>query len=202
MITPEEAVLQNTFYAITRHPKYQEGITYGKPRRGHQEGTVEQHIVELESNLETVFGSGRIFSIDFWKLRILIHVHDAFKLWATRDSSIDDHNSHASLAKAFLAEFTQDEDLLAMVQWHDENFALWKQARCKGEYDQERLKSRVLAIRDIELFLIFTILDGFTASKMSLAAEEEPEKLRWFVNQVNRFRPVPLAYRVLEVFGI
>jgi hypothetical protein len=196
----EQASLQDTLYAIIQHPKYLEGITYGKPRKGHQEGTVSKHIVELEQNLLRV--QPLVSSEEFWKLRILIHTHDSLKYCSSRDCAIDDHNSHASLAKEFLAGFIQDEDLLSMVQWHDENFALWKQARKKGEFDRERLQSRVLAIKDIELFLIFTIIDGFTASKMGLADKEKPEKLRWFVDQVNASRPVQRAYRALEAFGL
>ena len=188
--------------AVLSHPTYAKGITYGKPRRGHAEGTVSNHLKDLDANLDRVRNAIIITDDWFWKLKILIHVHDTLKLWAIRDCPIDDLNSHASLARDFLSKFTSDLDLLDMVQWHDENYALWKQMKKTGHYNEDRLRSRVLSIVDMDLFLIFTILDGYTPSKMALGNEETPEKLRWFIEEVSKHRNVPYARMVLELFGL
>ena len=200
--------LKSVYDAIVTHPKYLAGITYGKPRKGHDEGTVANHLIDLDENLKRLVG---LITLDeYWKLRILIHVHDTFKKWSKRDVPIDQHNSHASMAADFLAQQLplgeghrgENEDLIKMVQWHDENFALWKKMKRNGDYPHDRFQGRVLSIRDIELFLMFTILDGYTPAKMALADQEKPEKLRWFVDEVNRHRPVPRAYQALTVFGL
>lgn len=191
---------ESVFLNIVSHPKYARGITYGKPRRGHAEGTVANHLKDLDANLDRIRGT--IDDNWFWKLKILIHVHDTFKKWATHDCPIDDHNSHASLARDFLSKFIEDDDLLKMVQWHDENYALWKQMKKTGHYNEARLKSRVLSIVELELFLTFTVIDGYTPSKMALGTEETPEKLRWFIEEVSKHRKVPYAHMVLELFGL
>lgn len=108
---------------------------------------------------------------------MLIHVHDTFKADAKSGVPIVDPRSHASLARAFLAEFCNDADLLAMVQFHDEPFALWQQIVNKGAYNPDRLAALIDAIEDWNLFLAFLIIDGCTAGKSR-------EPLRWFFEEV------------------
>src|SRR4051812_2110090 len=99
------------FETITRSERYQRNLDWGKPRAGHSEGTVRAHIAELSSNLDQF--RSRVSETDYWRLLVLIHVHDTFK-GESSTGAIASPNSHASLAKAFLAEFCTDEDLQAM----------------------------------------------------------------------------------------
>lgn len=110
--------------AITNDPRYRQNLDWGKPRSGHPEGTVRAHIEELENNLEVL--KFRLSEWDCWKLKLLIHTHDTFKAEAKAGVAITDPRSHASLARDFLAEFCPNPDLLAMVQFHDEPYALWR----------------------------------------------------------------------------
>ena len=114
---------------------------------------------------------------DYWKLKLLIHTHDTFKANAKVGASIADSASHASLARAFLAEYCHDSDLLTMVQYHDEPFALWRQVEVKGRYSAERFAHLVNAIEDWNLFLAFTIVDGCTEGKSR-------DPLKWFLGEV------------------
>lgn len=115
-------------------------------------------------------------------MKFLIHVHDTFKAESVPDSPISSPHSHASLARAFAAEFTSDSDLLNMIQFHDENFALWKQYAAMGSYDRVRFQSLLDTIRDWDLFLLFLILDGSTRGK-------NPHKMKWFVAEVRKEIP-------------
>jgi len=90
-----------------------------------------------------------------------------------------DPRSHASLARAFAEEFTDNPDILNMVQYHDESYALYKQFSRAGSYDSQRFETLLNAIHDWDLFLIFTIIDGWTEGK-------DLEKLRWFVREVRQ----------------
>ncbi len=172
---------QNVFRRVTADPRYATGITYGKPRQGHSEGTVEAHIAELEDNLARV--KPLVSEEEYWKLRVLINVHDTFKYWAKRDSSIEDPESHASLARKFLAEFIDDEEMLNIVQYHDESFALSRQFEQKQKYNVDRLKRNVLGkIQVLDLFLIFTIIDTWTAGKM----HDAKWRLRWFYDEIRK----------------
>lgn len=82
-----------------------------------------------------------------------------------------------------------------MVQYHDEGLALYLQMQSGGKYSVKRLTERVLMIDDMELFLMFTLIDGCTPSK-------DPGKIRWFVDEVNRHIKTPRVYEALELFGI
>ena len=188
---------QEIYQKVVSDPRYHTGVTYGKPRTGRKEGTVANHLVDLEANLSKLKEVPFLLSEDdYWKLRVLVHVHDTLKLWAKRDSAIEDPKSHASLARKFLSEFTDDEDLLRIVQYHDEGYALWKQQEAKGKYNQKRFTRNVLAIRDVDLFLIFTLIDGYTPSK-------EHDRIRWFVDQVSSVRQTSLHVEAaLKEFGL
>jgi len=163
--------------------RYQKNIEYGEPRSGHPEGKVKNHIAELEENLEKLVSRAarRISNEHYWKLKFLIHVHDTFKADAIPDSRILSPDSHASLAKNFASEFTDDEDLLNMIQLHDLNYSLWKQFKATGSYDVERFENLVGIIRDWDLFLMFLIIDGSTPGK-------DRTKLIWFIREVMKYK--------------
>jgi len=151
------------FDSVVADPRYLANLDWGEPRDGHAEGTVRAHIAEIEKNLEAM--KPRLSETDYWKLKLLVHTHDSFKAEAKRGVPIEHPQSHASLARAFLVEFCDDEDLLAMVQFHDEPFALWRQWETKGLFNQDRLAGLMAKIRDWNLFLVFNIIDGCTEGK-------------------------------------
>ena len=172
-------VIKDIVSRVIADPRYLKNIEYGQPRPGHPEGKVKYHIAELEANLEKL--APRISEMQYWKLKFLIHVHDTFKVDAVPDSRIESPNSHASLARAFASEFTDDADLLAMIQFHDLNFALWKQFAARGSYDLERFSRLLDTIMDWDLFLLFLIIDGSTRGK-------DPDKVRWFLGEVRQHK--------------
>ena len=165
------AILQQ----IIDDPRYQKNLDWGTARPGHPEGTLRAHIAELEHNLARL--TPRLSSDDVLKLRLLIHSHDSFKPDADPAAAIQHPDSHASLARKFLAEFCADPDLLAMVQNHDESFALWRQAQTKGSCNQQRWATLLQAIGDWDLFLAFLIIDGCTKGKSRAP-------LKWFFEEL------------------
>ncbi len=166
---------EEVFRKITRDPNYLRNLDWGEPRPGHPEGTVKAHIEELERNLMSL--SRDTSSEEFWKLRILIHVHDSFKAEANPKAAITETDSHASLARDFLRTYCDHEDLLNMVQFHDEPYALWRQAKHKGDCNKERLSRLLSNIKDWTLFLRFNVVDGVTTGKSS-------EPLEWTIGRI------------------
>ncbi|QDU59671.1 hypothetical protein Pan216_05030 [Planctomycetes bacterium Pan216] len=154
--------------------RYQENLDWGEPRSGHPEGSIRQHLDELQRNLDQL--RPRVSDGHYWKLRILIHVHDSFKPDAKPGVSIEDPRSHASLARAFLAEYCVDADLLAMVQYHDEPYALWRKSGGAG-CDEKRLARLIERIDDWDLYSAFLIIDGCAEGKSR-------EPLVWFFRQI------------------
>ncbi|HEX3147336.1 MAG TPA: hypothetical protein VHR66_04590 [Gemmataceae bacterium] len=163
--------------AITADPRYVANLDWGEARPGHPEGTVRAHIAEIEPNLEVL--RPKLTEDEYWKLKILIHTHDSFKAESQPGVPITDPKSHASLARAFLATHCDNADLLTMVEYHDEPFALYRQFESKGKFNVDRFSALLTAIRDWNLFLAFNIIDGCTAGKSR-------EPLLWLFQQVAR----------------
>jgi len=166
---------QKALEAIQSDPRYQKNLDWGESRPGHPEGTVRAHIEEIERNLETL--RSLLSELEYWKLKLMMHTHDTFKSEAAQGVAITDPRSHASIAREFQANFCPDPDLLAMVQYHDEPFALWRQFEAKGKYNQDRLAALIQNIKDWNLFLAFNIVDGCTEGKSR-------EPLHWFFREV------------------
>ncbi len=155
---------------------------YDPPRSGHPEGKIKYHIAELEANLERLRPRLRDEEV-YWKLKFLIHVHDTFKAEASPESVPALHpRSHESLARAFASEFTDDCDLLDILQFHDENYTLWRQFKSAGYYDEAWFHTLLDTIQDWDLYLAFTLIDGHTKGK-------DIEKLTWFIEQVRKHKP-------------
>jgi hypothetical protein len=170
-------VYQTAFDAVVNDPRYQQNLDWGKRRRGHPEATVRAHIQELERNLHAL--EDRLSETDYWKLKLLVHTHDAFKAEAKLGVNIIDPRSHASLARKFLAQHCSDADLLAIVQYHDEPYALWRQWQEKGSPNRGRLEALFKNIKDWNLFLTFLIIDGCTDGKSR-------EPLVWFLDEAEK----------------
>lgn len=155
-------------------PLYLEGLDWGRPRVGHPEGSLRNHIEDLEANLERI--RAHLREGEYERLRLLIHVHDICKpdAWTGVDS--DHPQNHAYMARQFLARFCDDPQLLAITQLHDDGYILYTYYR--GFNDLKTRLSRVLAqVEDVELFVLFNLVDNCLPGKRS-------EPLDWFVDTV------------------
>jgi hypothetical protein len=166
---------QDILRRIQADPRYQRNLDWGKPRRGHPEGTIRQHIRELEDNLETL--REKLTDVECGKLKILIHTHDTFKADAKLGVAIRDPQSHASLARQFLTIYCDDVDMLNMVQYHDVPYSLWRTHVRFRQYNCDRLAELVTTISDWNVFLAFLIVDGCTQGKSR-------EPLVWFFDEI------------------
>ena len=68
-----------------------------------------------------------------------------------------------------------------MIQFHDVNFALWKQFAATGSYNPKRFSALLNTIVDWDLFLVFLIIDGSTQGK-------DPDKVNWFITEVRKHK--------------
>jgi hypothetical protein len=119
----------------------------------------------------------KLWDEDYWMLKLLIHTHDSFKAESVPGVAITDPRSHASLVRTFLATHCDDADLLAMIQYHDEPFALYRQVEHLGKFNQDRFDALLKSIPDWNLFLAFNIIDGCTFGKSR-------EPLHWLFREV------------------
>jgi hypothetical protein len=161
--------------ALIADPELQEGLAWGKPRRGHPEGSVGAHVADL------------LHTVDRWgeggerraELRFLALVHDAMK-YRVRDSLPKvGENHHATRARRFAERYTPDERLLGTIEQHDRPYALWRKLHRTGRVDERGLERMLERIPDRDLFVRFVELDGSTDGK-----NQEP--IEWLKTELER----------------
>jgi hypothetical protein len=108
-------------------------------------------------------------------------VHDLFKAEEQKKTPALHAKNHASLAKVYASQFTDDADILNIIQFHDENYYLWREYSQTGVYDRDRFQGILNTVKNWDLFLMFIIIDGCTEGK-------EPAKLTWFIDEVRKYK--------------
>jgi hypothetical protein len=161
--------------AITRNARLLEGLGWGKPRKGHPEGSVGAHVAALLRTIDEWGETGERRS----NLRFIAIVHDALKRevkeWLPRTGE----NHHAMRARRLAEDYVDDERVLSAIELHDRPYSLWKRMRRKGELDESAFQRMLDRVPDRELFLRFVELDGSMEGK-------DPEPIRWFREELRR----------------
>jgi hypothetical protein len=161
--------------ALLDAPELRAGLAWGVPRRGHPEGAVGAHVADLLRAIDERGFAGERRAA----LRFLALVHDSFKYrvhdWLPRTGA----NHHAARARAFAQRFTDDENLLDVIELHDRPYSLWRKMRRHGSLDEPGFERMMARIADPRLFLDFVELDGSTEGKSA-------EPTRWFREELER----------------
>ncbi len=152
-------------------PLYRENLGWGLPRRGHPEGSLANHIADLEANLDKI--QPLLLPGEAERLLLLIHVHDICKpdAWVGVDS--DDPHNHALMARRLLEPWCADPALLNITQFHDDGYILFQYYR-RSEAMRPRLRKILQAVQEVELFLLFFLIDSCTVGKRR-------EPVDWFL---------------------
>lgn len=166
---------------ILADPMYQNSLDWGRPRRGHPEGSLRNHIEDLVANLERI--REHLKEGEYERLLLLIHVHDICKpdAWTGVDS--DHPQNHAYMARQYLAYYCQDPILLAITQAHDDGYLLYTYYRWADDLTA-RICRILMAVEDVELFLLFNLIDNCIPGKTV-------EPVDWFIERVGRLRDLP-----------
>jgi hypothetical protein len=155
-------------------PELQEGLSWGKPRSGHPEGSVGAHVADLLDTVDRWNETGRRRA----ELRFLALVHDSMKYRVREWLPKVGENHHAMRARRFAERYTPDERLLATIEQHDRPYALWRKSRRTGRVDEKGLERMLDRIPDHDLFLRFVELDASTEGKRPEPVEWLRERLR------------------------
>ncbi len=149
---------------IAKDKVWIEGVLWGVPRKGHPEGKVVLHIKEVLDNIDKL----RIDEKTRRKLRIIALIHDTLKYKSDTDKSIHVENKHAVFARRFAEKYTKDEDILKIIELHDEAYFSWK----LGKYKNNWIAARERAIKliknlsnKLQLYLYFYECDNKTGNK-------------------------------------
>jgi hypothetical protein len=161
--------------AVSESPELLEGLAWGKPRKGHPEGSVGAHVANLLEAIDRGEQPQEMRPL----LRFVALVHDGFKYQVKAGLPKTGKNHHAMRARRFAESFTDDERLLATIELHDRPYALWRKMRRRGRLDERRFEDMMRRVPDPALFMRFIELDGSTEGK-------DPKPIRWLREELQR----------------
>lgn len=175
LIAPENELEEN----IVSDAEFKEGLFWGKPRYGHPEGAIINHIREVLDNVD------RIPNLDDetrCKLRLVTLIHDTFKNKEQASRKIHGrqaHNHHAVYASAFADKHVKDNIVSNLIRYHDEAYYCWKLLRYEqNEAYQEKLSNLLNIIgEDIQIYYLFFKCDTQTGDK-------NQDSLKWFESTI------------------
>jgi hypothetical protein len=177
-----------TEHRICADPIWRRGASWGEPRAGHHEGSVGAHIAQVLANIDRRGAAGERRR----KLRLIALVHDTLKFEVDRSGARrgDLANHHARRARDFAARHLADEDVLDVVELHDDAYRAWRGGRRTGRWDEAAEAARELLDRlgdRLDLYLDFYRADNDSPSKAR-------EPLHWF-ERIAREEEAPLSGR-------
>ena len=156
---------------IIDDPAWREGAVWGEPRPGHEEGAIVNHIADVLANIDASGATGA----ERERLRLVALVHDVMKHQASGPRRVL-NGHHGVCARRFASGVIDDEDLLDVVEWHDDAYRAWKLGARRGRWDEAERRARELAERlgdRLPLYLAFYRADNATGSKSR-------DPLTWF----------------------
>jgi hypothetical protein len=161
--------------ALIEDPELREGLAWGKPRRGHPEGSVGAHVADLLETIERWDEAGTRRE----ELRFLALVHDSLKYRVRDWLPKAGENHHAMRARRFAERHSSDERLLGAIEQHDRPYALWRKLRRTGRLDERGIERMLERVPDRDLFMRFVEVDGSTEGK-------NPEPIEWLRGELRR----------------
>jgi hypothetical protein len=163
---------------IVADSEWQEGAAWGDPRPGHPEGAVTAHIEDVLANIDGVAIDGG----DRERLRFVALVHDTFKHRVDSTRPRDGENHHAVIARRFAERYSDDNELLEVIELHDEAFNAWAAGERSGDWEPAVARAMRLLDRlgsSDDFYLRFYRADNATGSK-------NPAPLEWFERVMKR----------------
>ncbi len=153
-------------HRIIQDQEWREGLFWGKPRWGHPEGAVLFHIQEVLGNIDKLSVQANTRA----QLRIIAFIHDTFKHREHRGYPRDWNRHHAVLARQFAERYTDDKELLDVIELHDEAYYAWREGKHKKNKESkarlEKLLNRLNGSR--QLYYLFFKCDTQTGDKTQL----------------------------------
>lgn len=157
---------------IMRDPEWADGARWGKPRRAHPEGSIAAHVADVLQHVDEV----AIDAHDRSRLRLVALVHDTFKHRVERRLPRIGRNHHGALARRFAERYVDDQQVLEVVELHDEAYNAWRSGRRRHTWTKAEARAQRLIERlgpSLPFYLRFYRADNASGDK-------DPEPLRWF----------------------
>jgi len=149
------------------------GAIWGEPRDGHPEGQVIYHIGDVLKNVDKYSTPE-----NREKLRLIAIIHDSFKYKVDDTKPKNEENHHAMIARRFAEKYITDNELLEIIELHDEAYNSWCNGDRDDKWDKAENRAKQLIKRlgqSINLYLAFYQCDNETGNK-------ERDNFVWFFN--------------------
>ena len=159
---------------IIRSPDFWEGANWGKPRRGHPEGKVILHIVDVLKNIDNINALCSKNNINppdeetIAKLRLIAIIHDTFKYKVDTTKPKSGENHHAMIARRFAEKFIDDPLILDIIELHDEAYLAQRSEtkdKRKGEQRFFNLIKKLMRDDQLWVYTLFYMCDNATGDK-------------------------------------
>ena len=153
--------------SLLKFSDFRYGMLWGEPRFGHPEGKVAYHVREVLNNVDQL----DILAHQREKLRLIAIVHDTFKYEEARTIAQGNRIHHGIFAKSFFSEFIDDDELLTIIELHDEAYYCWRMIQNNNDYDggMKRLDSLLQKIDGfLQLYYMFFKCDTRTGDKIQV----------------------------------
>jgi hypothetical protein len=163
---------------IISTPEFLTGVDYGKPRPGHPEGKVLYHIKDVLDKIGEFHLDRHYYEKS--KLRLIALTHDTLKYKVDKSMPRVGQNHHGFFARQYLEQFCQDQDVLQIVEKHDDAYNIWNSGQKTGKWTKANSLARKLVHeldKNLNLYLAFYQCDNSTGNK-------NPEPYNWFSNQI------------------
>jgi hypothetical protein len=160
---------------IIKDQDFINGVMWGEPRDGHPEGQVIYHIGHVLKNVDQYSTTE-----NREKLRLIAIIHDSFKYKVDHTKSKSGENHHAMIARRFAEKYITDDELLDIIELHDEAYNSWCKGDRDGKWDKAEIRVNKLIERlgqSIDLYLTFYQCDNETGNK-------ENKNFTWFFNLI------------------
>jgi hypothetical protein len=161
-VIPDFAPESSLESRLTRDPELRRGWAWGRPRHGHPEGAVGNHVAAM---LAAIRPDDPLRA----DLRLLTLLHDTFKYRVREGAPWSPDNDHAELARAFAERHGCPQRIALTLALHDAPYWIWHR---RGG-DRALLAGVLANAPDRALLLRFVALDASTHGK-------DPAFLEWF----------------------
>lgn len=158
---------------LLKAPEFQKGLFWGTPRFGHPEGMVVYHIKDVLDNIQKLHVSEAVKE----QLRMIAFSHDTFKyIEEKRGKGADRSSHHSALARKFMENYTGDESVLTVIEYHDEAYYCWRLQHLYNKKEEGIARMNELLGRlneNLQLYYLFFKCDTKTGDKVQAP-------LHWF----------------------
>ncbi len=158
-------------------PEFVKGLFWGVPRYGHPEGEVYKHVKEVLENIDHLPVDAQMRE----RLRQIAFVHDTFKYMEDKGQPRDWSKHHGVLGRRFLEQFTDDQVVLTITEFHDEAYYCWRhiQLHQQPEVGETRLQKlfETIGTEHLQLYYLFFKCDTRTGDKIQAP-------VKWFEKTV------------------